>query len=274
MWLPYLIGGDKMDKYFGIKELYDVSLKCTFPMEVNGRQYDTNESIIKFDRIQLAPISENKTRRFASGGYGNAQLINWEKTNEVQFLISEGVISKIGLAILSNSHLAEKQEGELITVPFTEQLETDDSGKVKLKYTPYQDNTLFVYDKETGEKLLSYEIEDNTIDLKVPYKEVIIEYTFPYESKAEILTIGKRLVDGYLKLDGKLRLKDDFDGQTKTGIIEIPRVKLMSDLSMRLGSDATPYVYRFQIVGLPVGDRGNQYVCKIIILDNEIDSDL
>jgi hypothetical protein len=264
-----------MESYFGIKELYDVSLKCTFPMEINGKQYATNESIIKFDRIQLAPLAESKTRVYASGGYGNAQLINWEKTNEVSFVISEGVISKIGLAILSNSQLAEKKVGEIIQVPFTEQLETDDLGKAELKYAPCQDGTFFIYDADNGARIEYYHLENNILELEnSPYKNIYVDYTFPYEEKAEVLTVGKRLVDGYLKLDGKLRLKDDFDGHVKTGIIEIPRVKLMSDLSMRLGSEASPYVYRFQVVGLPVGDRGNQYVCKIIMLDNEIDSDL
>ena len=263
-----------MNEYFNVKELYDVTLRTIFPIEINGKTYQENEPIIKFDKIQLAPLSESKTRTYASGGYENAQLINWEKTNEVVFSLSEGVISKIGLAILSNSQLIEKKEGEIIPIPFSEQLETSDSGTAELKYFPIQDNTLFLYDFETGEKITEYEIENNIINLKIPYKSFIIDYTFPYERRAETLFVGKRLINGYLKLDGKLRLKDDFDGHIKTGIIEIPRIKLMSDLSMRLGSDATPYVYRFQIVGLPVGDRGNQYVCKIIILDNEIDSDL
>ena len=35
-----------------------------------------------------------------------------------------------------------------------------------------------------------------------------------------------------------MRLKDDTDGHT-TGILEIPSVKLVSDLSMRLGSECS-----------------------------------
>ena len=44
----------------------------------------------------------------------------------------------------------------------------------------------------------------------------------------------------------------------------------MSDLSMRLGRDVSPYVYRFNLVGLPVGDKKEKYVCKINILEKEI----
>lgn len=263
-----------MEEYFGIKELYDVSLKCNFPMEIKGRTYETNESIIKFDRIQLAPLSEAKTRTYASGGYGNPQLITWEKTNEIVFTISEGVISKMGLAILSNSQLIESEKNEETPVSFSEELESDDNGKIKLKYTPDINKGLFIYDVETNEKITSYQIENNIIDTEIPYKNLYIDYTFLYKEKAETLVIGKRLINGYLKLEGKIKLKDDFDGKIKTGIIEFPRVKLMSDLSLRLGYETSPYVYRFQIVGLPVEDKENPYVCKIIMLNNEIDSDL
>jgi hypothetical protein len=47
--------------------------------------------------------------------------------------------------------------------------------------------------------------------------------------------VGRRLIEGYLRLEGKTRLKDDNTGQVVTGLIVIPRLKLMSDLSMRLG---------------------------------------
>lgn len=260
-----------MEDYFGIKEVYDVTLRCPFPMVLNGRSYKENEPIIKFNKIQLAPLTESKSRAYASGGYGNAQLVNWEKTNEVSFMVSEGVISKTGFAVLSNSQLLQKEEGEIVKIPFSEELETNENGEVELKYIP---NWVNIYNLDTLERIDNYELDEKILKLKTPYLQILIDYQFDYKDKAKILTVGKRLINGYLKLDGKMRLKDDSDGHIKTGIIEIPRIKLMSDLSMRLGSEAVPYVYNFHIVGLPVGDRGNQYVCKIIMLDNEIDSDL
>lgn len=263
-----------MEEYFGIKELYDVTIRATFPIDIKGKTYQENEPIIKFNKIQLAPLIENKTRVSASGGYGNARLVEWENTNEVSFILSEGVISRIGLALLSNSKLLEKEKGESTIVSFCEQLETNEKGIIETKYSPIQDNTLFIYNTNNGELISPIKIENNKITFEESYQNIIIDYTFRYEKKTETLSVGSRLINGYLKLDGKMRLKDDYDGHIKTGILEIPRIKLMSDLSMRLGSDADPYVYRFQILGLPVGDRGNQYVCKIIILDNEIDSDL
>jgi hypothetical protein len=36
---------------FGIKELYDVSLKATYPIEIGGRQIEEGETICFFDNI-------------------------------------------------------------------------------------------------------------------------------------------------------------------------------------------------------------------------------
>ena len=263
-----------MEDYFGIKELYDVSLRCNFPTTIKGKKYEENEAIIKFDKIQIAPLTENKVRTSANGGYNNRQLVYWEETTEVNFSLSEGIISKIGLALLSNSKLFEKPEGALEPVNFNERLETNKNGEIKTKYSPINDNTLFIYKVETGERIKDFTIIDNIIQLGKPYEEYIIDYTFNYKGKSETLSVGQRLISGYLKLDGKVKFKDDCDGHIKTGIIKMPKVQLMSDLSMRLGSEVGPYIYRFGLKALPVGDRGKQYVCEIITLDNEIDSDL
>ena len=71
-----------------------------------------------------------------------------------------------------------------------------------------------------------------------------------------------------------MRVKDDITGQVKTGIVMIPRLKLMSDLSIRLGSNAVPQVGRLDAIALPVGAKGNKKVMEIIFLDDDIDSDM
>ena len=57
------------------------------------------------------------------------------------------------------------------------------------------------------------------------------------------------------------------------GIIEIPKLKLMSELSIRLGAQANPVVGSFAAVGVPTGTRGNSYVSEFYFLNNDIDSD-
>ena len=39
---------------FGFKELYDVSLKTTYPIEVGERKLESGETIAVFDKLQLA----------------------------------------------------------------------------------------------------------------------------------------------------------------------------------------------------------------------------
>ena len=49
-----------MIENFGLRELYEVSLKATYPIEVKGRKIEVGETIAVFDRIQLADFVENK----------------------------------------------------------------------------------------------------------------------------------------------------------------------------------------------------------------------
>lgn len=263
-----------MSNDFGIKELYDVSLKCVYPIKINGRDYQENEPIIKFDKIQIGNLKENKLRTVASGGFGNSRLILWEETQELNFSLLQGVISKVGLALLSNSSLIQKVEGQEETIPYFEEVESNEEGIIYTKFVPIQDNTLFLYQKDTGEKITDFEIEENKISTKLKFTDFTIDYTFKYKQKSENLLIGHRLLNGYLRLEGKTRVVDDSDGHEKTGIIIIPQIRLMSDLSIQLGRDISmPTVYKFDLVGYPVGERGNKYVGKIIFLDSDIDSD-
>ena len=71
-----------------------------------------------------------------------------------------------------------------------------------------------------------------------------------------------------------MKVKDDITGKVKTGIINIPKLRLMSDLSMRVGSDAIPQVGRLDAVAVPEGARGQQKVMDIIFLDDDIDADM
>jgi len=263
-----------MEQYLGMKELYDVSLKCVYPLQIGDKEYLENESLIKFDKIQIANLKENKVRTAATGGYADERLVLWETTQDISFSLIEGVISKTGLALLSNSTLIKEENTEEI-IPYSEKLESDEEGVITCKFNPIQDNTFFLYKKENGEKILDYAIEDNKILTNLPYTDFIIDYSFIYNKKREILSVGHRLINGYLRLEGKMRLKDDLDGHEKTGIIIIPQIRLMSDLQIQLGRDiGSPNTYKFNVVGYPVGERGEKYVCKFIFLDSDIDSDI
>ena len=75
------------------------------------------------------------------------------------------------------------------------------------------------------------------------------------------------------KLELRMMKPDDTTGQVVTGIIKIPKLKLMSDLSISLGAQASYAVGNFQAIGVPVGTRGSSYVSEFCLLETDIDSD-
>ncbi len=257
---------------FGMKELYDVSLKATSQIEIGNRTIVENEIVALFENVTIANIDEIKTHKAATGGFDNRSHVSWDEVKEITFQFSQGIFSKTQLAILGNSHLTNKNVGESILVPKIQLKESDASGEIELAHIPYN-NEVFIYNISTGEKL-SYTLVDNIATIATPYLNVRVNYNYSYVNGATIIQVGRPLVKGYLKLEGKTRVKDDTTGQIVTGILSIPRLKLMSDLSMRLGEDANPLVGSFIAVGYPVGTKGNKEVFKLSLLNDDIDSDL
>jgi hypothetical protein len=97
-----------------------------------------------------------------------------------------------------------------------------------------------VYDAKTGDKIEDATFSTQQIITSKPYQDIIVDYWYNYTNKSTTMIVGHSLTNGYLSLSGKTRVKDEITGQVKTGIINIPKLKLMSDLSMRLGDNATP----------------------------------
>ena len=259
-----------MNNELGMKELYEVVLKTTFPIEVNGKNFDVGETVARFDKIQLCNFNENKDFLAARGGYENAPRIWWEETKEVAINIVQGAFSVSQLAVMSNANLAESQSPLILTI--REQLETNENGEVQLKYNIK--SPVFVYDALTGEKIKQFSYNGNILSLGQQYKNIIVDYSYEYDGGYRELVVGRAFTNGYLSMEGKMRVKDDITGHTKTGIIKIPKLKLMSDLSIRLGKDAAPTVGKLSAVAVPDGQRGNKKVMEIIFLNDDIDSDM
>jgi hypothetical protein len=47
-----------MENFVGIKELYDVNLRLNRPLEIGGRKYDINETILSFKTAEMAQVNE------------------------------------------------------------------------------------------------------------------------------------------------------------------------------------------------------------------------
>ena len=254
------------------KELYDVSLKATYSIEVGGNIVEPGETVASFDKIQIANFQEIKNVVSANGGFNNRAHIYWESTKEIKINFTQGVFSKTQLALMSNANLVSSNGNEIVTINARGMYESDENGKIVIGRTLCE--PIFVYDKDSGKKITDWSRADDIIHLNQQYQQVVVDYWYEYKNGYTIMCVGKPLTTGYLSLTGKMRVKDDTTGKVVTGIIKIPKLRLMSDLSMRVGSDAIPQVGRLDAVAVPEGVRGQSKVMEIIFLNDDIDADM
>lgn len=251
---------------YGIKELNSVSLKATYPMEFGGRQLETGETLLLFNKLQISTLEQKKTITTSQGGFHNNELIYWDNTKEARFYCSEGVFSKYGLDILSNSKLTKVEQNVKIPIQCVEEIYPV-NNIIKLKNMPNGQG--FIYNKDTHEKIYS------NIDKQEYYADVpvIADYYYDYTNGADKLEIGHNQFNGYLRLEGKARIKDDIDGHEKTILVVFPKVRIASNLVLKLGRRLEPAISSFSFIGFPVGLKNSQKVCDILILNDDIDSD-
>lgn len=259
-----------MENQFSLKELYDVRIKTTYPIEINGKQLEIGETIAMFDRIKIANFEEIKNFIAARGGYNNEGRVFWEDEKEIRIDFQQGIFNTFQFSLMNNAKLLENKENTLLTITKRELNQSNGEGNIFLEETPL--GNVFIYD-ENGNKL-SYSQEENRLKIDETYCRVIVDYEYKYKGNSQSILVGRPLIQGFLSLEGKTRVKEDITGQVKTGIIKIPKLRLMSELSMRLGQDAVPVMGSMTISGLPSGVKGSKKVMELTILEEDIDSDI
>ena len=260
-----------MSNQFSFKDFENVLIKSTYDIEAGSRVIHEGEVIARFDKIQIAGLHEAKEYITAHGGYGDRDHVYWETTRQLDLTFSQGVFSKEQFGLMMNSRLVNIENEAALELSQYEELETDENQKAILKYEPVRD--LYVYSKATGAPI-NYTINEKEITTSNSYEEIIVTYVYNYTKGAKICRIGSRFLNGFVSLEGRTRVKDDETGRVVTGIIKIPKLKLMSDLSIKLGTQASPVVGTFRAQGIPVGSGRNSYVSEFCFLEDDIDSDL
>ena len=262
-----------MDKEFGMQELYFVQLKSTYPIEIKGKSIAAGEVIAAFDKIQIANFNDIHREVAAQGGYQNRKLVVWNRTEGVNLIFTQGIFSKTQLGLMNNTRLVDISNNQVVRIAQRDELETDSEGKITLTHAPI-DSWIFVYNKETGEKLTGLTfVDETTLQTPLVYKDVIVDYEYGYDNGADVSFIGEDIFEGYVTLEGRSRIKDDVTGETHTAIIYIPKLKITSDFNLTLGANAQPVVGKFSGVALATGDRKSSKALEIYFLDEDIDRD-
>ena len=282
-----------IDQYFGVKELYEVVLKAKVPMTFGSRRLEEGEPVLYFENVNISMLSEKRAPLMARGGWSNMPRVIWEDSSEVRFSLSEGVMSSISMGILLSSKMTEVQKNESILVQKREgPFELDSENGFYVQHTPYLENKkkVFIYEYEhnvaqkkvygilenqhVGPFIKVYEDKEKT-QLADPTKNYIIDYYYEYKDEALIYLIQKERFNGLFTLEGKFYSKDENNGLNYTNLIYMPKVRVVSDINLRLGERADPTTSVFNIIGLPEStDDSKNLIVKITRLNQDIDADI
>ena len=276
------------DAYFGTKELYEVVLKANTPMNFGSRRVEVEEPILYFEKVNMAQLNEQSKPIMARGGWGNMPHVIWEDRSEMTFTLSEGVMSSIGMGILMSADMVKHEDaknGNLYIPKREGPFYLDDlTMSYKLNRTPAQDKKIFLfeYEREVPQKKIDMKAEGLVIDKDILRykngdinKQYLIDYYFKYGEEALVYYIEKERFNGTFSLEAKFYTKDENDGINTTNIMFMPKVRVVSDINLRLGERADPTVSVFNVIAMPEKtEESREMIMKIVRLGEDIDADI
>lgn len=255
----------------GIKEFYDLRLKANAPIELSGGEtIEQGETVVHFNTVLELVAQTDSRPALARGGRSNSAEVIWNDIEETYLQFSKGTLNQRSFSIMANSFYHTSSNP--IELTQEESLEADENGEIELEYEPI---LLFIRDKETGAKNKTWtKVGNKKILVGKAYSEWMVEYTHLYSKSYTIYEIGRELYNHFLFFESKVRLKDDETGLTTTGIIQIPKFRVMSDLSVTVGLTSSPIIGNFGGIGYPTGGRGERSIATIHLLSEDIDTEL
>lgn len=292
-----------IDEYFGVKELYEVVLRAKTPMQFGSRYLEEGEPVLYFENVSLAMLTEHSKPIMARGGWANLPRVIWEDREATQFTLSEGVMSSISMGILLSATTTTPTKNEPLLVNKREgPFELNDKHELFLEHwpVPLEKKKTFIFEhardvaqrKVYGKRVYDYADPFGKEDDKRPClrvyedkkltkladldKEYLVDYYYQYENEALIYTIQKERFNGLFSLEGKFYSKDENDGINYTNVLYMPKVRVVSDINLRLGERADPTVSVFNIIGMPENGGGNKksLILEITRLSEDIDGDI
>ena len=264
----------------GIKELYEANFKATFDMKVGNKQFQPGESVLFFKNLKLVTINEPVSIVKSTGGRGNATHVVWENPKDVELSLQAGVLDRMGFNVLTQANVTDGSGG--LAVPKTVENFFDNNGEYDLGVLPLETKAVFLYIVENNKLTLlntsDYTITDGRLSAgsENANKEFRISFYYTYDDGYTRLRVDKNRMNGVFKFEGKAYYKDENDGLMKTAIIQMPKLKLVSNLQLILGEQADPLVSTFMGIATPgqlnIGE--SDVVIDIQLLDSDIDATL
>lgn len=255
---------------YGFKELYDLNFKTLQPITLNGRQYESGETVMTFDKMEYMSVEEDKNTDVIKGGQHNIERLYWEESKQYFLEFYNGVFSKEQLAFFNNANISEANN----TLYLTKKIETESDENCIVHLVNIQLSklrNLYIYSRDTKKKI-KYIIEHDNIVIDTPYLDVIVLFEYPYIGNYTTIKSGINLYNTYFSLEAKTRVKNDSDGKVVTGILRIPKIRFDSGFKFQLGDGATPQRLSFSAVGVPKSK--GESLMEFLILEDDIDADI
>lgn len=254
---------------FGIKELYEVAFKTTNNMRIFNQDFEKNEVLMYFDKIQISNFNTVSDHRYAEGGKNNFSLLGWDNVQSAEFQFENGLVSKNGFNLLTQSTMREAALSSF-GIPKREYLISDGNGDIFLKYNIATNYSIFVY-KTSGdiivEKITGFTYLNNVVSLGLSnsYISIIVDYYF-MNNECTIFDIGGDKIHGFMKMTAKIEAVDEKEGNRKTILLSIPKMQLLSNISLTIGTRANPIVGTFRVKAF--SENGNS-LSKFFFLNED-----
>ena len=263
-----------IDQYFGTKELYEVVLKARNPMQFGSRYLEAGEPVLYFDNVNISTLSERNSLIMARGGWSN--MTEKQKGISIPVPVREGPFELMnGEGFYLHHQPILPPEKKVFIYEYER-----DIGQKKIYGSISKDISeggKSRYNSLTGEYepyILVYQDKENKIQADAT-KQYMVDYYYEYKDEALIYKIEKERFHELFTLEGKFYSKDENEGINYTNLIYMPKVRVVSDINLRLGERADPTTSVFNIVGMPEKtDDSENLIVRITRLNQDIDAEI
>ena len=267
-------------------------------MTFGSRQLEADEPVLYFKNVSMSVLREPNRAIMARGGWANMPRVIWDQRSEVEFVLSEGVLSSVSMGIVLGCNVAQAAATEpvyvhKVTDPLTAVVD-EDSGNIVVQIDdmhepvlyPVKKGFVFEYYGDVIQNKLYGRVEGRRDKLgrsivslwkdknfEIPAdkgKEYIVDYYYKYDDTALLYKMQKERFNGLFTLEGKFYSKDENEGLDYTNLLYMPKVRVVSDINLRLGERADPTVGTFNIIGLPESSNDSKsLILEIIRLNSD-----
>lgn len=96
---------------FGVRECVDVVFKAKSTRSIGSKVFYKDEPVLLFDTLTTSTLEGQGSTVYVQGGRGNARLMAWDGERTVTFTMTNALLNKESISILTSAQLIEAGTG-------------------------------------------------------------------------------------------------------------------------------------------------------------------